>query len=68
MKASSQEAGPTQLEWEVHESKMRKLRAQKAKETKRRRYKETSEWVNPLGGKLFHLVPREDVALSRKKE
>lgn len=53
MKAASQEEGPTQLELEIHKSKMRKLAARKAKETKRRRYKETSVWIHLLH-KLFH--------------
>lgn len=44
---------PTQLEGEVHKSKLRKLAARRAVDTKRRRYKETSEWINPLGEE-FH--------------
>ena len=60
MKAASQEEGPTQTELDIHNAKTRRLAALKAKETKRRRYKETSEWVHPLG-KLFHGVAKESL-------
>ena len=57
MKAASQLLSQELLAKVVAKSRINKMRAQKARETKRRRYEETSEWVHPLGD-LFHGVDR----------
>ena len=59
-KAAANIDGPTELELQVHKSLLRKLSAQKAAETRRRRYKTKLTWKHPLG-RLYHGVPKEDV-------
>ncbi len=60
MKAASQLLSQELLSKVVAKSRLNRMKAQKARETKRRRYEETSEWLHPLG-KLFHGVAKEDL-------